>query len=321
MMASPQGDGQDSTRLRVNQLSLQTIFFATFLAACLSRVAARYGIGVLAIVGWCALAGTIVGVIVASFVALVDMVLSSASRRPPSWSLARSRFVRCVLTGTLGGLIMQGLAAAGLFSLTNQPPTKIFSSWSDGMAMLSQTFREPLVWRFLMVSPALLGALSTSTARAFANRTSTVGQSIAPTGCLLATMFGLTPLALLIIWIAIWNLFFRPPGPPPPPPPGHENMLGLLPLAVPFWCAIAAAIGGASGVASATLLTLLSHAERNRLTREVLWYAAILAAVLITEVAIHGWTGKALKLWTRKWRDDSLANKLCVRHRSRAQSI
>lgn len=290
-MASPQYGEQESNRLRGAQLSLRALFAVTFVTACLARFPGRYGIGVLVIVGWFVLAGVIVGLVVATAVAIVDLVIGAASRSRPNWSLAWIRFGRCVMAGTLAGLIMQGLAVACCFSLINPPPTNILNSWTEGTKALSPVFREPLAMQFLMVSPALLSALSISTARAFANRKATTGQSIAPTGCLFATLFGLTPLVLVIIW-----LFFIPK---PPSRPGHENMLGLLPIAVPLWCAMAAAIGDASGVAAATLLTLVSHAQHNRHYHKVLWCAAIVVAILVTETAIHGWTGKALEWWTK----------------------
>lgn len=293
-MASPQHGKPESSRLRRAQLSLRALFAVTFFAACLSRFVAHYGIGVLVIVGWFALAGTVVALGMASAVALVDLVVGAASRNRPAWSLVWIRFARCSLAGTLGGLIVQGLAIVCCFSLISQPPAHVLNSWTDGTQALSPVFREPLAMQLLMVSPALLSALSISIARAVANRKATTGQSIAPSGCLLATMFGLAPLVLVIIW-----LFFIPKPPPPPPGVFHENMLGLLPIAVPMWCAIGAVIGGGLGVAAALLLTLLSHVERNRFHRALLWCAAILAAVLLMEAATHGWMGKALEWWNK----------------------
>src|SRR5207248_4134692 len=101
-----------------------------------------------------------------------------------------TRFARCIVVGFVGGLAVQALAVAFVFSLANPAEVNRLNSWAEGMAVLYQTLRRPLMTQMMLLSPALLSAFSLSIAQAIANRTTTTSQCVAPAGYLFATMFG-----------------------------------------------------------------------------------------------------------------------------------
>jgi hypothetical protein len=279
-------DGSEANGLPV---SLRTLFAGVFVAACMSRWLARFGLGLAVPIFWCIAVGAATGALV-SFVGAVGRWLNSWSGKCFAvTALNLRRIFAPVTAGAVGG------ALAGAVGFDYAAVAGIDRVSAHGLAFTATMFGSggnpvPMpTFAGCLLIPAFVGALAASIARSLAAEDVPALPLVLSTALVLGISLAIIPPLLITVWL----LYF----PPARPPAGgwHENMLGLLPIGVAIWCIVFACVGAMAGALAGGACAWIVQARRSTLSRALLWCATIACVLIVTEAALRGWVGATLK--------------------------
>jgi hypothetical protein len=255
-------------------VSLRTLLFVMFISACLARWVAQFGVGLAIALAWCGAIGAGVG-------GILSLLVVTSRLCVPHLRIACPRdVVLCVASGVVGGIFTAACFFAG-FAPWNLVSVTVHGAWFQIVADFGpdghQVSRE---FPLLLLASAAFGALANSIAGAFADRRTKPDVYVALVGLVVAMAFAILSVVGEIAWLRFATPTAGPPG------GRHENMLGLLPLAIPVWSAMCAAIGLLLGGIIAALWTWEFHARRSRIGLVLFWSAAVFASLVVTEIGV-----------------------------------
>lgn len=259
------------TRKMAVRNSLQTLFFVTFVGACVSRWLAEFGIGLIIAFGWSAVAGGSIGILSGTVKAVVCWTIDSVNHRLRITSDILASLCATIVAGMIGGFWggAIGFAASTIGDIDH---VSVRGLWFE--AQFRDGTRDGQVFAAFVLIPAMYGGLAASLSSIFDSlqyafvRFLAVAIAMPVFACFTGTM--LTLLAADVSAILL-----------------EKFPLGVLSIAL--WLTGCAIIATVVGQIVAIFWEWSRHARNYSLSNALFWCAAVVFVLLVTEAAVRGW--------------------------------
>jgi hypothetical protein len=262
----------DSSNVNPWRVRLRSLFFYTFLSACIARWIGHYGTGLGILVMWLALVGALIG----GLMAIITWVCArwrSHQRNEDSLSCDLSV---CIHAGLAAALIWG--AVFFVLHLGSISAVNANGLSAQALTMRDGTPRPINGFNFVLFASAMFWAFTNSLAAATRRL-----RSAWPSYLAQVSIIPSLALAVIVPMLLIAMLYSAAQS------PGYMNCGGPIELAVILWSAIAGILGGVCGMVTGTAWLWSYNARNSPSDRIFMWCIAIGMILLITEIGLHDW--------------------------------